>query len=131
MSNVHLMSQTRTSIDNASDHTLKDFWIKENEDTLSEEWMGRQDSKSLEPSSQKGIPQKKRSAHKSGSDCQRNKRARACERRSKTGTKKNRWQEPRGKCESSRFRPKTQTTPRCSPMLEKNRNMGTRRHVQQ
>ena len=33
---VHLMCQTRTSIDNASEHTLKDFRIKENEDTFSE-----------------------------------------------------------------------------------------------
>ena len=59
--------------------------------------MGRQDSKSLEPSSRR-VHTKKRSGQKSGPDCQRNKRARECERRSQTGTKKNRWQEARGKC---------------------------------
>ena len=38
MKYVHVMRQTKTSIDNASEHTPNDSWIAESEVLLSEEW---------------------------------------------------------------------------------------------
>ena len=43
---VDIMRQTRMSIDNASEHTLNDFWIDEKEVLILEEWMGIVFSKS-------------------------------------------------------------------------------------
>ena len=37
---VDVKRQTRTGIDNASEHTLSDHWTAESEVLLSEEWIG-------------------------------------------------------------------------------------------
>ena len=35
---VDMIWQTRTGIDNVSEHTVNDYWHEESKDTLSEEW---------------------------------------------------------------------------------------------
>ena len=49
-----VMRQTRTSIDNASEHSLTDYWNEDSEIILSEAWIGDDTVPNLEdPSSQK------------------------------------------------------------------------------
>ena len=115
--NVDVMRRTRTSIENAFEHTHNDYWNAESEDTLSEEWIattrflilrtkfpeGYKWADGPRTISAKPPHDPTRSGPKNGPACQRHKRR----MRSQTGTKK------RPDCkklvrkeDSSRFRPK-------------------------
>ena len=47
----HVMTQTKTSIDNASEHTPNDYWNDKSEVLLSEEWNGTARFQNLEDTS--------------------------------------------------------------------------------